>query len=210
MRYRVLLPGLLAVAVCVLVVVNVPGVASDPPKAKPQFLITHGSFRGMVTKVGPDGFELAPGWEGELAANNRKAEAQNAEARKKPLWIVTAGTAAAGPKPGVRAREQRTHWVTDLRIGDIVDVETEVTTTLEQYCKDLIICRRPFGKIPMPPKEAIGFRYVVEMRQAEQDWEEKGVPIPAKHLPADGRAPYLRPPYPPEAPTPHEVKPAKP
>jgi hypothetical protein len=46
-----------------------------------------------------------------------------------------------------------------------------------------------------------------ERDQAEQDWEEKRIPIPARYCGRDGTCPWTNPPYPlPVAPAPREVK----
>jgi hypothetical protein len=75
----------------------------------------------------------------------------------------------------------------------------------EEWPDEITIRRRPGGKIPpfygdpfvaTSPELAFHLSY-----QAEQDWEEKGVPIPAKYLP-NGRAWWTNPPYPPVAPLP--------
>jgi hypothetical protein len=71
----------------------------------------------------------------------------------------------------------------DVRVGDIVVIQPrrENGTTI---CKTICIMRRPGGRIPPAPVESSDPRRKHhEMRQAEQDLEEKGIPIPDRFLP---------------------------
>jgi hypothetical protein len=94
----------------------------------------------------------------------------------------------------------------DVRVGDIVCIET-VHIDGADICVEVIIYRRPGGKIPPWPGDDVpGVRIRRhERNQAYQDWEEKGIPIPEKFRPVDPRS--LAVPFPPVAPMPREAKP---
>jgi hypothetical protein len=181
------------------------GPCADPPELvqpKPKRVMhDRGYYRGVVTDVGPDWLALGAGWEGETA---RKKQQDH----KKPKRISAAGTRPGGNPDG--EGEQRTHLVTDLKVGDVVTVQADFSRGGEEWTSEIIIQRRPGGKIPpqwgdpfVKTDPHLAFHL---QQQAEQDWEEKGVPIPKKYLDTWGRAPWTNPPYPPVAPMPREVK----
>lgn len=179
-----------------------------PPKPKRPAGNTQGWFRGVVTAVGDDWIELAPGWEGKWAIRVRPGT------NKKPARIDAAGTIVGGDANGEPVRGP-THLVSDVKVGDTVFARTVVDFGGEEWCEYLEIHRRPGGTIPglqndlpnyVDPR-GIDRRTHVKF-QAYQDWEEKGVPIPARFLNAEGRTPtgaWVNPPYPPIAPQPREV-----
>ena len=100
--------------------------------------------------------------------------------------------------PGFGARTG--YRLPDVKRGDIVNLGYTRTDGVDT-CMDIVIYRRPGGKMPPVPGEdpQAPFHHHERM-QAYQDWEEKGTPIPPEHLPA-GRG-MLAVPYPPEAPSP--------
>jgi hypothetical protein len=206
MRFQHAVRSLFAAALCA-VATGAPPAAGDPPaakakadqpKAKPQFLITFATFGGRVTKIGHDGFEVAAGWTGNLGFLGRNAAEKEKAARQKPVWVVTAGTLVGGVKTGdLNYDERESFQITDIKVGDVVRVEAHVTTTLEYHARELWICRRPGGKIPIPTQERwYSSRFCHERFQAEQDWEEQRIPIPKKYLDANGHYDGTNPPYP--------------
>ena len=177
---------------------------TDPPaeliQPRPQRVrCDTGYYRGIVTAVGPDWLELGVGWEGQTV---RKKQLDF----KKPRRLSAAGTKAGGVPQG--EGDPTTHRLTDLKIGDVVVVAGDISRSGEEWITEIEISRRPGGKIPpMPPDQFGGHTSIVEANQAEQDWEEKGVPIPKKFLDPQSRAPWTNPPYPPVAPEPRPAKP---
>lgn len=182
------------------------GLSSGAPSGEPPQELIHSKpkriahdvagYGGVVAAVGPDWFELGPGWEGETA---RKRPLDNS----KPLRLSAAGTTAMGDPRG--EGRPTSHLVTDLKAGDKVSVQSCISRGGEEWVSEVQIRRRPGGKIPPYFRDPfLGTQYAGHLRnQAYQDWEEKGVPIPARYL-SDGRAPWTNPPYPPAAPLPRE------
>lgn len=120
--------------------------------------------------------------------------------------LLKPSPALLGTGPGTSPLESRTHQLSDLKVGDIVSV-MYIPRTGMYVCFQIKIYRRPGGMIP-PIKSDLPMGYFKgsqkpwhERMQAYQDWEEKGIPIPDKYLPADG----LSAPYPPVAPQPREA-----
>lgn len=154
------------------------------------------SYRGMVSALGDDWFELAPGWESRYADAPPRDESQS-------VRFSVAGTLPGGDleaEPGFRS----THLLTDLRVGDLVVVSVGRTKAGEEWATGVAIRRRPGGRIPLysthvpqnSPHEAV-------RDQAEQDWEEKGIPITERTHPL--RRADTDPPYPPVAPMPRSA-----
>lgn len=158
-----------------------------------------GLYRGQVITLGGDWFELGAGWEGRTTSGKPLDH-------NKPKRITTLGTRAGGDGKG--EGDSLTHRLGDLRVGDVVSLETYIGPKGDEWTKVIDIQRRPGGRIPplwdymwdMPDKS------MQLQSQAEQDWEEKGIPIPAEYLNPEGRAPWTNPPYPPVAPQPREGK----
>jgi hypothetical protein len=95
--------------------------------------------------------------------------------------------------------------LTDLQVGDVVYVYTEFNRGGDEWTTEIVISRRPGGRIPPQSLTDWGSPSLAqEQNQAEQDWEERGIPIPQRFL-SSGRAPWTNPPYPPVAPEPREV-----
>ena len=176
---------------------------SDPPteliqpKPKPRRKLDNEGpmYSGVVKDIGVDWVELAAGWDGSQTEGQPKKEYDN----KKPKRFSVSGTNVGGDEHGVPFSAFR-YRLSDLKVGDDITVFSGIAGK-EELCVGLLIHRRPGGKIP-PEDSGFHRRY-----QAEQDWEEKGIPIPAKYLDSKGRAPWTNPPYPPVAPLPREVKP---
>jgi hypothetical protein len=167
---------------------------------------THTCYGGVVVALGADWVEIGAGWSGP-----RSREMEPDFDNSKPVRLSTAGTRPGGDTGEPERGGSRTHLLSDLKIGDRVHVEAGTTREGEQFCITIIIERRPGGRIPPQfgdpwKQEPYAFHL---SDQAYQDWEEKGVPIPAKYLDPDGRAPWTNPPYPPVAPMPRPAN-AKP
>jgi hypothetical protein len=171
-----------------------------PPKPRPHRQAEDtGYLRGVVAVVGPDWFELAARWEG--GGTRRVNLGDTTKSRR----VSAAGTMLGGDPAGDRNGVDR-HWVSDLKVGDVVAVGVHIGRDGSEWPVELFITRRPGGKIPPmhetnpgPSTGHLGF-------QALQDWEEKGIPIPSEYRGPDGRVPWTNPPYPPVAPAPREAK----
>lgn len=93
----------------------------------------------------------------------------------------------------------------DVRVGDRVAIRyaddgTRIT------CYQIVIQRRPGGRVPPGFDPTLSYSPHSELMNAYQDWEEKGIAIPAKYR-GTGRLDYLDPPYPPYAPMPRKAVP---
>lgn len=156
-------------------------------------------YRGRITAAGPGWIELGIGWEGEPGRGKKHDP-------KKPVQLSTLGTKPGGNPDG--EGEKLTHLASDLRVGDTVNIEVHFDKDGDEWTTEIRILRRPGGKIPpMANDPFVGTDSAFHLRaQAEQDWEEKGTPIPKKYLNPEGRAPWTNPPYPPVAPMPRLAK----
>jgi hypothetical protein len=181
-----------------------PALLAPKPKRKPT---TGEVWSGTVCEIGPDWFQLAPGWEGsrDTATGTPGWDVKLSE---KPKRISTWGTVVGGDPDGELPMfgRRNTHLFTDLKVGDQVLVWCHGDRK-EEWSVTIDIRRRPGGKIPPMAVDQWGLRSSThEEYQSYQDWEEKGTPIPDKFL-TDGRVSWLNPPYPPVAPQPREAKP---
>lgn len=180
----------------------------DPPKPKPwPRLNPHRTYYGgVITVIEKNSIDIGPGW---TASETKGEPGVDPAATKKPKRFSAEGTLVGGD-PDV-AKDLGSYRWTDLKVGDRVTIDTGLTRGGEELCMSIVITRRPGGKIPPAPNEAFPNHGVHLMYQAEQDWEEKGIPIPAKYCDKNGQAPWTNPPYPANlAPPPREVRPAKP
>jgi hypothetical protein len=165
------------------------------------------NYVGVVAAAGDDWVELAAGWEWFAPGLEDVPLLGKLGDDKKPKRISAKGTFLGGKKDeGPDTFDL--HTLSDLKVGDKVMVHVIRTSDLTDWAVAVVITRRPGGKIPPGRDQMFGFRNerVTEGYQADQDWEEKGIPIPAKYL-LEGRAHWTNPPYPPVAPQPREVKP---
>jgi hypothetical protein len=169
-----------------------PRPAAAPPAggfaARPKRVLDdQGGAWGSVVAVGPDWVEVAAGWQGETVR-------QRKQDHTKPWRIPAAWTTVGGCADG--DGESETHRLCDLRVGDRVAVTVNFDQGGQEWAHELIIYRRPGGKIPFPPADWISLRYLAERNQAEQDWEEQRIPIPKKYLDKNGHYDGTNPPYP--------------
>ncbi len=187
---------------------------AEPPaeiEFKPK-TYTFGFFRGKVTAIGPDWVELGAGWRGYKEVGGKHDEGND-----KPIRLSALGSIAGGELDETE-HPAGTYRLTDLKVGDSALIETAVTGDKRQFCFQIIITRRPGRTIPPMPGDRFAKRPATAhlqshvRYQAEQDWEEKGIPIPDEYLDKWGQAPWTNPPYlpPMRAPMPREVKPAIP
>lgn len=117
------------------------------------------------------------------------------------------------------ASAERTYRITDVNVGDWVEIDYCRRNGVD-ICKTISIHRRPGGRVPPAPGEkADEFRKYHEQANADQEWEEKRVAYPERYRPSyrgdDGKTRFS--PYPsdsllitpkkPTAPSPREVKP---
>jgi hypothetical protein len=137
---------------------------------------------------------------------------------------VSTGLASGGPPGGFPSRPfnppytgSYTYRMADVRVGDRVAIEYYRVDGVD-ICAAIRIERRPDGRVPPapgdePPANLRADLYHLyyprhhERCNAYQDWEEKGIPLPAAIATA---GPFLEPPYPPVAPAPREVQPKSP
>jgi hypothetical protein len=222
---RHILPATWLAGVLVVVVGCVGRAPDEPPGTEPTELLqpqppskiprnlghgaafgaATGSYTGVVAAVGPDWVELKAGWTLWLMGKQEPTKEQQDNTKQRR--ISAAGTRPAGDPEGPDVLE--THLLTDLQIGDRVEVFAAILKDGREWATEIHIIRRPGGKIP--PMQTDG--PFADKRpstkhleyQAYQDWEEKGIRIPRKHLGADGRVPWTNPPYPPVAPQPRPV-----
>lgn len=197
------------------------------PVAAPQLQATRApsrvhSFQGTVMRLDSDWFEVAPHWT-QIDANVwsqdgktllRKTEYDNSKSKRiSVIKSRVGGDHNCEPfLPGCVI--EMTHRISDLQVGDVVSFVTGITREGDEWPYQLTIHRR-FGGIipPMYGDLAVGTPDAYHVRfQAEQDWEEKGVPIPKQHLNEDGfywNNSGINPPYRllPTAPPPRPVKP---
>ncbi len=183
------------------------------PEAKPNRILsdTHW-YRGRVAAVDLDWVELAVGWEWvdsvEYEWGTKNVLRRKVYDNSKPKRFSVVRTRPGGNhdcEPFLPASVyEGTHRVVDLLVGDVVSISTGVTREGEEWPIQLLILRRLGRQIPpLHGDPNLGSPSAAHLAlQAEQDWEEKGIPIPAKYLNKDGRYPSTKPPYPPEAPMP--------
>ena len=157
---------------------------------------------GVVKDVGADWIELAAGWEGAQLFDSEGHLLTKKPDNSKPKRITAAGTTASGNPTGDGKRF--TYLLKDLKKGDKIQLIANIEKDRSEWCGEVRILRRPGGKIPPKPGDGDSPLAWHLYKQAEQDWEEKGVPIPEKFL-SDGRYPWTTPPYPPIAPIPRQI-----
>lgn len=101
-----------------------------------------------------------------------------------PQKLKVEGPLAQGDLPD--RNESVAYRMSDVRVGDQVIVGRWHTRDDVWVCYEIRITRRPGGKIPEAPRDQnakdLGYKWH-EYCQAHQDFEEKGIPIPAKFLP---------------------------
>jgi hypothetical protein len=180
-----------AAALCIYAPVEepVPDVVkpANPPRLNPDRF-----YVGTIATIGADWLTLSLGWKASESKTRPKLEDEG----KKPLGLKAGGAVAAGKPVGFGYR------LTDLQVGDVVFIQSGLAPNGDVYCQEIWIQRRPKGKIPPVPGEPFSESGTHLRYQAEQDWEEKGTPIPKSYLDPDGRAQWTNPPYPPVAPQP--------
>ena len=159
------------------------------------------TYGGTISATGDGWIEIKAGWTA-LARQPREGAFGEPDTTKAKR-ISTVGTIAGGDPKGV-ARGS-TYLVKDLVVGDLVKIDTGIDAAgTEEWTTRILVRRRPGGKVP-PLEGPDSVNPWHEFMQAEQDWEEKGIPIPAEYL-TDGRTNSTNPPYPPVAPLPREGK----
>lgn len=187
-------------------------------EARPQRIVNKVKwYSGMVSAVGPGWVEYASGWR----LTNSEAWRENGDGSRtllqresydntRPKRIVTTGTRPGGDYDCEQNQfgvPDENHFAGDVRIGDQVEICAGASHEGEEWTMHLRILRRPGGTIPPLVGEAPHGHAGRLGDQAEQDWEEKGIPIPKQYLDKDSRAPWTNPPYPPVAPMPRPAKP---
>ena len=96
--------------------------------------------------------------------------------------------------PGVGRGTLETYRITDVRIGDEIEMSVQDNLFADPVCDAILICARPGGKVPPSPGEA-EFRkdhpssrpLWHERRNAQQDWEERGIPLPYEFHPGGSK-----------------------
>ena len=103
-------------------------------------------------------------------------------ADRPPRRFPASAALAAGGYGGLG--EAYAYRLSDVRVGDEVDLELRQVDGVWE-CTGICIRRRPGGRVP-PSRVVTQFPALAwhERMNAEQDWEEKGIPLPAKFDPA--------------------------
>lgn len=155
------------------------------------------SYVGTVSAVGSDWLELDIGWTGP-----ESTKAIWSKQNTKPKKLSGAGTKTGGNPEG--RGERISYRIRDLKVHDRVSVWMSMPEKeSEEWIAEIKLHRRPCGKIPPVPGEPFADLDGTHLRmQAEQDWEEKGVPIPTHFRDRFGRVLSVDPPFPPIAPQP--------
>lgn len=159
-------------------------------------------YDGFVAAAGADWLELRAGYMMGAIDGQPKPDTS------KPLRLSAAGTMSGGVSDGPGT--QTTNLVSDLNAGDRVRIQTARWLDNTEFVLELIIRRRPGGRIPpMFGDPFAGTEHARHLQwQAYQDWEEHRIPLPAKYCDKNGQCEYTSPPYPvPVAPPPRPVKP---
>ncbi len=171
-------------------------------------------YRGTLSAIGPDWIELAVGWKQgdaeEWDQNRETLHRSKVYDNSAPKRVTTANTRPAGNldcEPFLPVSiPAETHLISDLLIGDVVVVSTGITREGHEWVLQLAVARRQGREIPpLHGKSTFGYPLHLQF-QAEQNWEEKGVPISKQFLDGRGRA-RTNPPYPPVAPLPRPATP---
>ncbi len=72
--------------------------------------------------------------------------------------------------------------IQNVAVGDDVSLRFRRDEEVPRLCEAIAIVRRPNGRIPRAPDQEATDRFPHHERmQAEQDWEEKGVPLPPQY-----------------------------
>jgi hypothetical protein len=158
-----------------LFMTSVPARDISAPHPAPQ-LIDHTDLRqyvlvqGMVTTLSRNSISVLT-----LEGTTRRFIFCEPLAQGLRPWGPPYSTTGSGPA----ATNSERYFVSDLRIGDIVQLFCFRVKGVDA-CYYFTIKRRPGGRVPPAPDENDGapHRYH-EMMQAYQDHEEKGTPLPA-------------------------------
>lgn len=182
-----------------LLFIMIIAVVTPSSNGMPQDRIEHTQtyYRGRISKVAENWVELEKGWQ-----SSDRLKTHSEEANNKSLRLSAIGTGLE--KDAKVVARKGSYRLADLKPGDEVLVTTGVSESgLEEWTTEIQIRRRPGGRIPIQPGELFGSEGSWHnVMQAQQDWEERGLPIPSRFLNQDGRCLSTDPPYPPVAPPP--------
>ena len=170
---------LIAYALTLLIItVSMPAdKPEETPKRKVDFEVRETNFvGGTVLTVNKDSIMIV-------------------EPRKPPVNYPFHDRLASGTVQK-KANESHSHFVSDIKVGDIVTLGI-VDENKQKFCIDLSIYERPGGEIP-PTQVVDKERPWYKFRNAEIAFRDKGIPIPEHVKPILN----LPPPIPKETPEP--------
>lgn len=171
------------------------GLPADPPPIlnapPPKIGATECVLSGTVTEVGSDSITIQPGESKESVFRfNERGERVEVVTRltppRPPIKLPLGKALATGERP---MPPPHSYGLKDVKVGDRVTIEISHANEIAS-CQAICIKRRPGGLIPPAPGDKMKIAWH-ERCQAEQDFEEKGTPIPEKfkasnpHKPTD-------------------------
>jgi hypothetical protein len=183
------------VALCLCVFAVATGAARGEPVQNPpvkaQIGETEVALGGFVTAIGEDSITIRPGESKETAirfdaAGRVAAEVTTVIPARPPIKIALSKTLMDG-EAGMPA--PHSYGIKDVKVGDrvVIDLSRKHGVTT---CVAICIQRRSGGRVPPAPGERPGNPTPWHERcNAEQDFEEKGIPLPEKFKPGSEKTP---------------------
>jgi hypothetical protein len=166
----------------------------------PVRLSPHRTYYGYVGAIGPEWVELRAGWMG----TNPEQVAPRDKEPEQPKRLTVSGVLLGGDREALN--KHGCHGLPDIALADGLFIISGLTPEKEERCLYIFIERRPSGKVPMrvwePFPENGSHRRAQAEQDAEEAWDEKGIPIPQEHLDVLGRSLWSKTPYPPVSPMP--------
>lgn len=180
--------------------------AGDPAKDPESWTFTGRTAHGFVAAVAKDGITLywparkiVQSWHNPETGVQLRMREETFPAIPPRKFRFGEVLAAGGYDKTVSA--ENTYRITDVRVGDLVDLVYDRRKGVD-ICRTINILRRPGGLVPPAPGEKPNeFRTHADGANAHQAWEENRIPYPRKFWPVyrgqDGR--FYAAPYPSES-----------
>lgn len=186
-------------------------IAKSPPAPTIEKWNDH--YGGTVTAVGTDSITIvSPGWKEIRCANDRSPHdvVTKVVPPQPPKTFPVSANLAAGGYCNFRGASH-SYRLSDVRVGDGVSIEYMRVDGVD-ICQRICISGRPGGRVPIAPGERLDLpltQYQWHRRcNAEQDWKERGIPLPDEYHPG-GKLPG-RAPMPHDPSKPREIEPGVP